>query len=123
MEPEKAESELDKERHRGLEIWHDAVALANHIYTITKTFPRDEVWGLTSQLRRAGVSVASNIAEGSKRPNQDFQRFLTYALGSLAELDTQFIIAEKQGYAAYTNELRAEIMGLIAGIRKFYSTL
>ena len=44
-------------------------------------------------------------------------------LGSLAELDTQFIIAEKQGYAAYTNELRAEIMGLIAGIRKFYTTL
>ena len=123
MESEKAESELNKERHRGLEIWHDAVALANNIYTITKTFPRDEVWGLTSQLRRAGVSVASNIAEGSKRPNQDFQRFLTYALGSLAELDTQFIIAEKQGYAAYTNELRAEIMGLIAGIRKFYTTL
>ena len=59
--------ELAKERHRNLTIWKEAMALVNDIYTTTKTFPKDEVWGLTSQIRRAGVSIASNIAEGSMR--------------------------------------------------------
>jgi len=62
-----AESDLKSERHRNLKIWQEAMSLANEVYTITRTFPRDEVWGLTSQLRRAAVSVPSNVAEGSKR--------------------------------------------------------
>ena len=65
MDPDQ---ELAKERHRNLTIWKEAMALVNDIYTTTNTFPKDEVWGLTSQIRRAGVSIASNIAEGSKRP-------------------------------------------------------
>ena len=97
--------------------------LANEVYTITRAFPRDEVWGLTSQLRRAGVSVPSNIAEESKRSDPDFRKFLTYSLGSLAELDTQFLIAEMQGYAKYTDELKAKVVGLMAGIRAFSATL
>ena len=64
MDPDQ---ELAKERHRNLTIWKEAMALVNDVYTTTKTFPKDEVWGLTSQIRRAGVSIASNIAEGSNR--------------------------------------------------------
>ena len=59
MDPDQ---ELAKERHRNLTIWKEAMALVNDVYTTTKTFPKDEVWGLTSQIRRAGVSIASNIA-------------------------------------------------------------
>ena len=100
-----------------------AMALVNDVYTTTKTFPKDEVWGLTSQIRRAGVSIASNIAEGSKRPDDDFRRFLSYSLGSLAELDTQLIIAEMQGYAPYAHEMKSRIIGLMAAIRKFAAAL
>ena len=75
------------------------------------------------ELQSAGVSVPSNIAEGSKRPDPDFGKFLTYSLGSLAELDTQFLIAEMQGYAKYTDELKAKVVGLMAGIRAFSATL
>ena len=113
--------ELAKERHRNLMIWKEAMTRVNDIYTTTKTFPKDEVWGLTSQIRRAGVSIASNIAEGSKRPDDDFRRFLTYSLGSLAELDTQLMIAEMQGYAPYAHEIQSRIIGLMAAIRKFCS--
>ena len=115
--------ELAKERHRNLTIWKEAMALVNDVYTTTKTFPKDEVWGLTSQIRRAGVSIASNIAEGSKRPDDDFRRFLSYSLGSLAELDTQLIIAEMQGYAPYAHEMKSRIIGLMAAIRKFAAAL
>lgn len=117
------ETELSKERHRNLQIWKDAMDLANEIYTLTNGFPRDEVWGLTSQLRRAGVSIPSNIAEGSKRPPADFKKFLGYSLGSLAELDTQLLIAERQCYCRYTVELKAKIIGLTAAIRSFSSKL
>ena len=123
MDSTTAESELKSERHRTLKIWQEAMALANEVYTLTHTFPRDEVWGLTSQLRRAAVSVPSNIAEGSKRSDPDFRKFLTYSLGSLAELDTQFLIAEMQGYSSYSNDLKARIVGLMAGIRAFSATL
>ena len=64
-----------------------------------------------------------NIAERSKRSDPDFRKFLTYSLGSLAELDTQFRIAEMQGYAKHTDELKAKIVGLMAGIRAFSATL
>ena len=112
-----AESNLKVERHRNLKIWQEAMTLANEVCTITRAFPRDEAWG------RAGVSVPSNIAEGSKRSDPDFRKFLTYSLGSLAELDTQFLIAEMQGYAKYTDELKAKVVGLMAGIRAFSATL
>ena len=120
MDPDQ---ELAKERHRNLTIWKEAMALVNDVYTTTKTFPKDEVWGLTSQIRRAGVSIASNIAEGSKRPDDDFRRFLSYSLGSLAELDTQLIIAEMQGYAPYAHEMKSRIIGLMAAIRRFAAAL
>ena len=74
-------------------------------------------------LRRAGVSVASNIAEGSKRLPSDNKNFLRYALGSLAECDTQLIIADSLGYGTYTTALKAQIMSLTIGIRAYAKTL
>ena len=114
---------MDKERHRGLKIWKDAVAFAGAIYKFTAAFPQEERYGLTSQLRRAAVSVASNIAEGSKRLPSDNKNFLRYALGSLAECDTQLIIAESLGYGTYSKSLKASIMSLTMGIRAYAKTL
>ena len=114
---------MDKERHRGLKIWKDAVAFAGAIYKFTAAFPQEERYGLTSQLRRAAVSVASNIAEGSKRLPSDNKNFLRYALGSLAECDTQLIIAESFGYGTYSKSLKASIMSLTMGIRAYAKTL
>ncbi len=114
---------MEKERHRTLKVWRDAVALASDVYAHTATFPPEERFGLTSQLRRAAVSVASNIAEGSKRLPQDNRQFLRYALGSLAECDTQLIIAERLGYCAYTKRFKAAIMSLTMGIRAYGRTL
>ena len=114
---------MGKERHRGLKIWKDAVAFAGAIYKFTAAFPQEERYGLTSQLRRAAVSVASNIAEGSKRLPSDNKNFLRYALGSLAECDTQLIIAESLGYGTYSKSLKASIMSLTMGIRAYAKTL
>jgi four helix bundle protein len=114
---------MENERHRKLNVWREAVSLAREIYEHTATFPPEERFGLSSQLRRAAVSVASNIAEGSKRLPQDNQHFLRYALGSLAECDTQLIIAEQLGYATYAKKLKAEIMSLTMGIRAYGKTL
>ena len=114
---------MGKERHRTLKVWRDAVALARDVYAHTATFPPEERFGLTSQLRRAVVSVASNIAEGSRRLPADNQNFLRYALGSLAECDTQLIIAEQLGYGTYARRLKAAIMSLTMGIRAYAKTL
>ena len=89
----------------------------------TLTFPTEERFGLTSQLRRAAVSVPSNIAEGSKRLVDDNKHFLRYALGSLAECDTQLIIAESLGYGEYSKQLKATIMSLTMGIRAYGKSL
>ena len=84
---------------RDLNIWKDAIKLVKLIYETTKTFPGSEVYGLTSQIRRAAVSVPSNIAEGHIRNHTaEFKQFLFIALGSLAELETQVIIAGELCY-------------------------
>jgi len=116
-------TEMEHERHRELKIWKDAVSFASDIYKHTKSFPPEERFGLTSQLRRAAVSVPSNIAEGSKRLADDNKHFLRYALGSLAECDTQLIIAESIGYGKYTKQLKATIMSLTMGIRAYGKSL
>jgi four helix bundle protein len=80
-----------------LDVWHRAVDLAALVYEFTQAFPPDEKFGITSQMRRAAVSVSSNIAEGSSRSSrQDFARFVELAVGSLYELVSQAFIARKQ---------------------------
>ena len=84
--------------YRDLQVWQRAVELAVHVYRVTQDFPKSEQYGLTSQMRRAAVSVASNIAEGHNRSNKEFGRYLEMARGSLAELETQIEIALRINY-------------------------
>ena len=89
---------------RKLDIWLDGVELADTIYTLTASFPKTEIYGLSSQMQRAAVSVPSNIAEGSgKGSDRDFARFVSISLGSLFELETQIEIAYRRGYISTEN--------------------
>jgi four helix bundle protein len=86
--------------YRDLTVWQRSIDLSVAIYDLTGKFPTDELYGLTSQLRRAAVSVPSNIAEGYGRASrQDYRRFVSMARGSALEVQTQLIIAMKLGYA------------------------
>lgn len=86
--------------HREQFIWKRGIELSVLCYQLTNTFPKSELYGLTSQIRRAAVSVPSNIAEGYGRTRkQEYVRFLQIALGSLRELDTQLIISKRVGFA------------------------
>lgn len=85
--------------YKELEIWKASLSICTPIYRMTKKFPDDEKFGLVSQVRRAAVSVPSNIAEGSSRTSdKDFVRFLEYSLGSCREIETQVLIAQNLGY-------------------------
>jgi four helix bundle protein len=87
------------QNYRDLIAWQKAMELVRLIYSLTKEFPRDEMFGLTSQIRRAAVSVPSNIAEGQGRNStREFIRHLSISHGSLREIETQNLIAEMQGY-------------------------
>ncbi len=90
-----------KERsHKNLEVWHKSMALVTQVYSLTKKFPKEETYGLTSQIRRAAVSVPSNLAEGhAMKSTIHYLKFIYIARGSLAELETQLMIATNLGYA------------------------
>jgi four helix bundle protein len=82
--------------YKELKIWQKSVALAVNIYKRTRSFPKEELFGLTSQIRRSGISISSNIAEGAYRnSNNEFNHFLGVANGSAAEVDTQLFIAKE----------------------------
>lgn len=86
--------------HKNLDVWKKSMDLVTHIYALTKLFPKEEIYGLSSQMRRAAVSIPSNIAEGrAKRSTKEFIRFVNIASGSAAELETQILIAENLGFA------------------------
>jgi len=88
-----------KRKHHELQVWQEAMALVKEIYRITASFPKEEVYALTSQMRRAAVSIPSNIAEGAARNgDKEFLQFLAIARGSLSELETQLLIANDLGY-------------------------
>ena len=96
---------------KDLLIWQNAMEISMSIYNITKNFPKEEVYGITSQLRRASVSVAANIAEGHGRNSTgEYKQFLGYAIGSLSELETLCILSSRLGYSpANWNSLIAQI--------------
>src|SRR5208337_5175176 len=84
--------------HKDLDVWKEAMNLAKQAYFITSNFPKEEIYGLTSQIRRAAVSIPSNIAEGAARnSHKEFIQFLYIALGSVAELETQLLLARELG--------------------------
>lgn len=108
--------------HKDLEAWKKSIELVVTVYSEVKNFPEDEKFGLISQIKRAAISIPSNIAEGAARnSDKEMIRFLDISLGSLAELETQFIIAENLGYIK-ENELCKkinEISAIIAGLKKY----
>ncbi|MBR3071067.1 four helix bundle protein [Fibrobacter sp.] len=82
--------------YRDLVVWQQAMDVAVETYRLTSSFPKEEIFGLTSQMRRAAVSIASNIAEGEGRKSKnEFSHFLGIALGSKSELETQLILSER----------------------------
>ncbi|MDX2362649.1 MAG: four helix bundle protein [Crocinitomicaceae bacterium] len=86
-------------RFKDLEFWEKSKTLAVEIYELTGSFPQSEVYGITSQMRRAAVSIPSNIAEGAGRTSdKEFSRFLDIAMGSAYELETQLLIANDIGF-------------------------
>ncbi len=93
---------VDMKSHKDLDAWRLAVELATDVYHVTRTFPKEEQYGMSIQMRRSAVSIASNIAEGAARQSRkEFLQFIHIALGSVSELDTQLEIA-----------LRANLTGL-----------
>ena len=85
--------------HKKLNVWKESIELARDVYTLTSRFPSEERFGLTSQMRRAAISIPSNVAEGAaRRSKKEFKNFVGMAQGSLSELDTQFELAVALGY-------------------------
>ena len=105
--------------HKDLKVWKKSLDLVENVYVSTKSFPKEEVYGLTSQIRRAAISIPSNIAEGAARNSKkEFVQFLYVALGSISELETQHIIAERLGY------IKSDIIsGQIEEISKMLTSL
>src|SRR5438094_5050097 len=110
--------------YRELIAWQKAMDLVENVYRITRAFPREEVYGLTNQIRRAAVSIPSNIAEGQGRLSRgEFKQFLGHARGSVFELESQILIARNLGYlnledAAALIERITEIGKLLNGLVK-----
>ena len=93
-------SDGDIQSYRDLMVWQEAMALAADCYELTRTFPRDEMYGMTSQIRRASVSIAANIAEGHGREQTgSFMQSLRVGQGSLKELETHLILSQRVGLA------------------------
>jgi four helix bundle protein len=114
--------------HRNLVVWQKGMTLAKEIYVASDRFPRHELFGLTSQMRRAAVSIPSNVAEGAARnTTREFVAFLYIARGSQAELETQIRLAASLCYLdadlfgrllAYTDEVGRLLTAMIASLRR-----
>lgn len=111
--------------HRDLDVWKVSMELVRDVYALTREYPREELYALTSQVRRSAVSIPSNIAEGAARNSKrEFTQFLYIALGSCAELETQLLIARDLGYASSEaifqklDRIRYMLLGLIRSIQR-----
>jgi len=113
-------------RFKELDIWKLSRAFCSNLYQLTLKFPDSEKFGLTNQLRRAAVSITSNIAEGSSRKsNKDFGRFLEIAMGSMYEIETQLLIASDLTFISQNEckELSEKLTSIIKMTSKLKSTL
>lgn len=105
--------------HKDLIVWQKSVELVVRLYAVTDSFPKSELFGPTNQMRRAAVSIPSNIAEGRRRSSRkDFRNFLTNAFGSGAELETQIEISKRLSFGKkldfkITEQLLSEIMRML----------
>ncbi|MFB3920644.1 MAG: four helix bundle protein [Terriglobia bacterium] len=113
--------------YKDLLVWQKGMKLVKEIYRVTRAFPADERFGLVSQMRRAAVSIPSNISEGqARRSTTEFIQFISQAEGSVAELDTQLILAVELGCcpvgdAAPAMELISELKKMLNGLRRSLS--
>ena len=111
--------------HKDLNVWKKAMDLAAQVYSLTAKFPKEELYGLTSQIRRSAVSIPSNIAEGAARHSRnEFIQFLHIASGSVAELETQLLLAIRIGLLSgdhiisHVEEVRKLLLGLLWSLKK-----
>ncbi len=109
--------------HERLDAWKSAISLVKRVYQVTKSLPKEELFGLTSQMRRAAVSVPANIAEGAARgTRKEFRHFLIISRGSLSELETLLVVAREVGYEGFDdqrlNELLDTVSSLLSGLIK-----
>jgi four helix bundle protein len=109
--------------YRDLDAWKLGVAFAVRVYHVTKRFPPDERYGLTSQLRRAAVAIPSNVSEGHQQPSRAYRHFVAMALGSLAEAETQLEIARRMRLApaeelATVTEFAGHVRRVLHGLRR-----
>lgn len=114
----------NKHPHKNLNAWKKAMDLVEEVYKITLNFPQDERFGIISQLRRAAISVPSNIAEGAgRRTDKEFVNFLSIAIGSMSELDTQIELSYRLKYIAAEDHTRlianiGDCKAITYGLRK-----
>lgn len=108
--------------YEDLVVWQKAMDLADAVYDLVNTFPKDEQFGLTAQIKRAAVAIPSNIAEGSRRQTtKDFRHFVAIAFGSGAELETQLKIAKRRNFSTMKDYERVE--GLLDEVMKMLNKL
>ncbi len=109
--------------HKDLDVWKLSIEFVEIVYKLSASFPKDELYGLTSQIRRASVSIPSNIAEGAARQSdKEFIQFLYISLGSVSEVETQLIIAQRLGYIndiSTVEEMMINIKKMILGLIKY----
>jgi four helix bundle protein len=111
--------------HKDLDVWKKAMDLAAEVYSLTARFLREELYSLTSQIRRSAVSIPSNVAEGAARHSRkEFIQFLHIASGSVAELETQLLLAIQMGFISgghvisHVEEVRRLLLGLLRSLKK-----
>jgi len=117
------DTKYGKMNHKDLDVWKRSMDLVEEIYKLTSNFPSSEIYGLTNQLRRASVSIPSNIAEGAARKgNKELLYFINVAIGSIAEIETQLLIAMRLKYMNEDNsifESATEVRKLLLGFRNY----
>lgn len=108
--------------YKELIVWQKSIDLIVQVYNITKSFPKEEIYGLTSQMRRAAISIPSNIAEGfSRKHRQEYSQFIRIAFGSGAELETQLIIVKRLGFVS--DKVLEDINSLLQEVMKMLNKL
>ena len=109
--------------HKELDVWKKSMDLVEAVYSLTANFPKEERYGLASQMQRAAVSIPSNIAEGTARKsNKELLQFISIAMGSAAELETQYLIAIRLNYITEhigTMTLITDVKKLLLGFRNY----
>jgi four helix bundle protein len=106
---------------RDLIVWQKAMRVAVEVYQLTRRLPKEELYVLTAQVRRAAISIPSNIAEGHARQGREFAHYLSIALGSAAEVETQLLLAVELGYLPATD--LAPVVSLLTEVRRMSSAI